>query len=37
MQNQHKTMGALQLIRAQPRKACTPIGWQAFGSEDLQL
>ena len=37
MQNQHKTTGALQLIKAQPRKACRPIGWQAFGTEGLKL
>ena len=35
MQNQHKTTGALQLINAQPRKACTPIGWPASRTEGL--
>ena len=35
IQNQHKTMGALLLIRAQPRKACTPIGRQASGRDGL--
>ena len=33
MQNQHTMRGALQLISAQPRKECTPIGRQAFGNE----
>ena len=34
MQNQHTTTGTLQLINAQLRKACMPIGQKASGDEE---